>query len=106
ATLETTSPQEREALLRIVLREMGTADDAVIAGMLAKEFAIPVIAVPLKIREAELTTVPSHGAQIALELYDARRLPAERFEWMIGEANKGQMYDAVIRILEQRLRSG
>lgn len=61
---------------------MSTSDDAVVAGLLAEEFADSPAAVSLKIREAELTTVRTHAAAIAVELYDSGRLPVDRFAWM------------------------
>jgi hypothetical protein len=85
---------------------METPADALIAGMLADEFASSRAAVPLRIREAELTSVYSHAGDIALDLFSRGQLPADRFGWMISTATAAHRYSDVVRILEGRLRSG
>ena len=105
ALLEPSNQRERDALVKLVVREMSTADDAIIADSLAKESKDPAITVPLLIREAELTPWPPHATEIGLELHNSGRLPADRFDWLIGIADKGGQYADVIRLLEARLRS-
>ncbi|MFO1095632.1 MAG: hypothetical protein U0992_20355 [Planctomycetaceae bacterium] len=98
--------RQRDALVKLVVGEMATADDAIIAGTLARLFPDPALATALRIREAELTPWPPHAAEIAVELFEARQLSADRFEWLVKTADAGGRYADVIRVLESSLHNG
>lgn len=104
--------RRHESLVSLVLREMSTSVDSAIARELAAEFdavdnpATASIIVQLKIRQAELSPDLAEAATIALELQQAGRLPAERFEWVIATASKGERYGDVTALLETLLRNG
>ena len=104
--------RRHQSLVSLALREMSTSVDSAIARELAAEFAAvgnpaaESIIVQLKIRQAELSPDLAEAAEIALDLQQAGRLPAERFEWVIATASKGERYGDVTALLESLLRDG
>jgi hypothetical protein len=101
-----------DSLVRLVVREMTSSVDASVARELAAEFATldnasaAGIVVQLRIRQAELTPDAAEAADVALDLHTSGRLPRDRFNWMINTMTKGERYDEVVSILEERLRNG
>jgi hypothetical protein len=96
----------RAAHVQTVLGELTAPADAASAGSLAGEFTDPDFSTPLLIRQAELTTDRAQATDIALALYEARRLPADRSAWLIDTLVEGRAHGPIASILEDRLRRG
>ncbi len=97
---------DRVSLIGNVIHEMQAPDDAVTAGELAAEFTAPDISTQLRIRQAELTANRGEAADIALDLYDTNRLPADHARWLLDMLAAGRRHGSIASILEDRLRRG
>ena len=63
----------------------------------------------LHLRRAELFALRSNAAtaaDIGWNLYESKRLPAERFDWLFARLAAARQHERLIELAEERLRSG
>jgi len=102
------SPLRSAAIGRLV-SDMTDPAHVELAGEIADEAQDPSAQAAVRLRQAELyrSRLNSRAAaDIAWSLYESKRLPADRFRWLFERLASARQHDRMVRLVEDRLRSG
>ncbi|MGE5192943.1 MAG: hypothetical protein ACM3U2_10605, partial [Deltaproteobacteria bacterium] len=99
----------RAASLEAILADLTDPAQGDQAGRLGDEAKDRRAQAAFRLRQAELYLLRSNlgaAADIGWSLYESKRLPAERLDWLFGRLSAARQNERLIRLADDRLRSG
>jgi hypothetical protein len=99
----------RSASVAAILADLTDPAQGDEAGRLGEEVKDRRAQAALRVRQAELYLLRANlgaAADIGWSLYESKRLPADRFGWLFGRLQAAMQNERLIRLAEDRLRTG